>query len=137
MSEPSTTAASHEPEITHGAPSVKVAIMEMAATWVVRKGLDSGFRRATGHSAPTARDPDVPYRRIIAWAAVTAAAVAAANIVADRVVLRPRLRNGGTHQPPAGRLEDATAAAAVLDQAREGERDAAPAILRPETRRDN
>ena len=37
-------------------------------------------------------DRDVPFRRILAWAAVTAAAVAVANVAVDRFALR--------HQPP-------------------------------------
>jgi hypothetical protein len=96
MSELSTRADSGKPDVNPRVQAAKVAIMEMATTWAVRTALDSGFRRATGHSPPTARDPDVPYRRIIAWAAMTAAAVTAADIVADRVVLRPRPRTGRT-----------------------------------------
>jgi hypothetical protein len=72
--------------------SAKIAVVEMGATWLVRRVLDVGFQRTTGHAPPTARDRDVPFRRTIAWAAVTAAAVAVANIIADRVVLRPRRR---------------------------------------------
>ena len=70
--------------------SMKIAVVEMAATFLVRRALDSGFRHATGHAPPTARDRAAPFRRVAAWAAVTAGSVAAANVVADRLVLRPK-----------------------------------------------
>ena len=95
MSKARSPAASDRREANPRVQAAKIAIMEMAATWVVRTALDSGFRRATGNSPPTARDPDVPYRRIIAWAAMTAAAVTAADIAADRLILRPRPRRAG------------------------------------------
>ena len=98
MSELSTPATSDGPGVNPRVHAAKIAIMEMAATWVVRTALDSGFRRATGNSPPTARDPDVPYRRIIAWAAMRAAVATAADIVADRVILRPRPRSVGIHR---------------------------------------
>ena len=63
---------------------------ELASTWAVKRLLESGYYRATGREIPTARDRNVPFRRVILWAAVSAAAVAIANVVADRVVLRPR-----------------------------------------------
>ena len=99
MSKLSTPAGSDRPDVDPRVQAAKIAIMEMAATWVVRTALDSGFRRATGNSPPTARDPDAPYRRIIAWAALTAAAVTAADVAADRLVLRPRPRTGRNHRP--------------------------------------
>ena len=65
--------------------------------WCARRSTPaSGVPRGT---LPTARDPDVPYRRIIAWAAMTAAAVTAADIAADRLVLRPRPRRAGIRRP--------------------------------------
>jgi hypothetical protein len=90
MSKASSRADLDEPQTNQVIQAVKVAVTEMAATWVARRALDFGFHRVTGHAPPTARDRDVPYRRIMAWAAVTAAAVAAANPVADRAALRPR-----------------------------------------------
>ena len=62
-----------------------------SGSWAVRRALESGYHRATGRALPTARDRDVPFRRILVWAAVSAAAVAVANVVVDRVVLRPTL----------------------------------------------
>ena len=98
MSELSTPATADRPEVNPRVQAARIAIMEMAVTWVVRTALDSGFRCATGNSPPTARDPDVPYRRIIAWAAMRAAVATAADIVADRVILRPRPRSVGIHR---------------------------------------
>ena len=75
----------------HGLPmAVKIAVVESAASWVVRRLMESGYRAATGQSPPTARDRGVPLPRILAWAALSAAAVAVANVAADRVVLRSR-----------------------------------------------
>jgi len=70
--------------------AVKVAVLEMGATWVVRRALEFGYRRATGRELPTARDVNVPFRKVLVWASVTAAAIAATNVVVDRVALRPR-----------------------------------------------
>ena len=81
---------------------MKVTVSEMAVTWAVRKALDAGYRRATGRPIPTARETDIAFRRIVLWAAIAAAAVAAADVVVDRVVLRPKqpihtaLRGGDT-----------------------------------------
>ena len=77
---------------TAHAQAAKVWLGEAAASWAVRRALESGYHRATGRALPTARDRDVPFRRIMVWAAVSAAAVAVANVVVDRVVLRPTLR---------------------------------------------
>ena len=68
--------------------AVKIAVVESAASWVVRRLMESGYLAATGHAPPTARDQGVPLRRVLLWASASAAAVAIANVVADRVVLR-------------------------------------------------
>jgi hypothetical protein len=75
--------------------AVEVWIGEAAATWAVRRTLELGYRHATGSALPTARDRDVPLRRILVWAAVSAAAVAVANVVVDRVALRHTLPGDG------------------------------------------
>jgi hypothetical protein len=72
---------------------VKVAVSETAVTWAVRRALDAGYRRATGRPIPSAREPDVAFGRIVLWAVIAAAAVAAADVVVDRVVLRPKQPN--------------------------------------------
>jgi hypothetical protein len=68
--------------------AIKIAVVESVASWLVRRAMESGYRKATGQAPPTARDQAAPLRRILVWAAVSAAAVAVANVVADRVVLR-------------------------------------------------
>ena len=70
--------------------SLEISVVQMATTWAVQHSLSYAYRRLTGHDQPTARDADVPMRRILVWAATTAAAVAVANVVVDRMVLRPR-----------------------------------------------
>jgi ABC-type uncharacterized transport system permease subunit len=80
--------------------AVKIAVVQSAASWLVRRVMESGYQRATGHSPPTARDQGVPLRQILVWAGVSAAAVAVANVVADRIVLR----QGSSG--PAGEMED-------------------------------
>ena len=45
----------------------------------------------TGRSPPTARDRDTPFRQVLVWApTITAVAVAAASVVVDQWVLRPK-----------------------------------------------
>ena len=75
--------------------SVKVAVLEMSATWVVRRALEFGYHAVTGGELPTARDRHVPFRQVLIWATVTAAAIAAADVIVDHSALRPKQpRNG-------------------------------------------
>ncbi len=74
---------------TAHAQAAKVWLGEAAASWVVHRALEFGYHRATGRPLPTARDRDVPFRRVMVWAAVSAAAVGVADVLVDRVVLRP------------------------------------------------
>ena len=68
--------------------AMKVAALESAATYVVRRGLELGYRRATGRELPTARDRSAPFREVLVWATVTGAALSAATVVVDQVALR-------------------------------------------------
>ena len=68
--------------------AMKVAALEAAATYVVRRGLEFGYRRATGRELPTARDRNVPFRQVLVWATVTGAALTAATVIVDQVALR-------------------------------------------------
>lgn len=68
--------------------AMKAAALESAATYVVRRGLELGYRRATGRELPTARDRDAPFRQVLVWATVTAAALSAATVIVDQVALR-------------------------------------------------
>ena len=83
--------------------AVKIAIVESAASWVVRRLMESGYLAATGHAPPTARDQAAPLRPVILWASASAAAVAIANVVADRVVLR---RESPRDDPRQGSVPD-------------------------------
>jgi Protein of unknown function (DUF4235) len=68
--------------------AMKVAAAESAATWLVRRCLELGYRRATGRVLPTARDRDTPIRQVLVWASVTGAALSAATVIVDQVALR-------------------------------------------------
>jgi Protein of unknown function (DUF4235) len=100
MNEPGTnTVGSQESATVLFGHPVNVAVSEMAVTWAVRRALNALYRRATGRPVPTARDPDIPFRRIVLWAAGAAAAVAAADVVVDRPVLRaPITEHSGAGQ---------------------------------------
>jgi multisubunit Na+/H+ antiporter MnhE subunit len=87
------------PEVVVPQQATTAWLAEVAATWAVRRALETGYHRVTGNVLPTARDRDVPLRRALLWAAVTAAAVAAANVAVDRVLLRPRLPVEPVDQP--------------------------------------
>jgi hypothetical protein len=69
--------------------AMRVAALESAATYVARRGLEFGYR-ATGRELPTARDRNVPFRQVLVWATVTAAAMSAATVVVDQFALRRR-----------------------------------------------
>ena len=68
--------------------AMKVAAFEAAATYVVHRALELGYRRATGRELPTARDRNVPFRQVLVWATVTGAALTAATVIVDQVALR-------------------------------------------------
>jgi len=62
-------------------------VVHVAAAWSVRMALDASYHLVTGHGPPSARDRDVPVRRILAWTAISAAALAVTNVVVDRAFL--------------------------------------------------
>jgi len=91
MAEPVTDPTeSHLPSIFDVHEAARAWGTEVAATWAVRRAIESGYQRATGRPLPTARDRTVPLGRVLVWAAVLAAAVAATDVLVDRVILRPR-----------------------------------------------
>jgi hypothetical protein len=63
-------------------------LAEIGAMWGVRKALDSVYRRSTGSEPPRAHDPEASLRKVLMWAAVSAAALAVVNVVIDRVTAR-------------------------------------------------
>lgn len=56
----------------------------IGATLLVRKMLNAGYERATGHPAPAPRDPQVSFARALAWTAVTAATAAVVEVAVYR-----------------------------------------------------
>jgi hypothetical protein len=72
----------------HAGRALEIAVMQSVATWIVRNALASGYKSVTGRTPPRARDADVTVRRILVWAAVTAVAISATDVVVDRFALR-------------------------------------------------
>jgi hypothetical protein len=58
----------------------------MAATWAVRKMLNSGYARIAGKRAPAPEDSSVSFGSALAWAAVTAASAAVVEVAVYRLV---------------------------------------------------
>lgn len=63
-------------------------VLELGVSWGVRHAMDSAYRRSTGNPPPRARDTTVPLTKVLMWAAVTAAVLAVANVVVDRLTSR-------------------------------------------------
>jgi hypothetical protein len=81
--------------------AIRVAVVESLATYAVKRGLELGYRRATRRELPTARTRDVPFRQVLFWTGVTAAALSAATVIVDQYALRREspspLSPTGTH----------------------------------------
>jgi len=60
-------------------------IAAVAATFMVRKVLDRGYRTVTGSRAPEARDPGVSLGRALMWTAATAATAALVEVAVYRL----------------------------------------------------
>jgi len=86
MDEPSTSSGDSQKTAPaqFGHP-VTVAVSQVAVTRAVRRASTRATAALRSGRFPTARDPHVPFRRIVLWAAV-----AAADVAVDRVVLRPK-----------------------------------------------
>lgn len=69
-----------EPSFTLMAPVIAVG-----ATMLVRKLLDTGYRRVTGREAPGPRDTADGLMRVIAWTVATAAAAAIVEVAVYRL----------------------------------------------------
>jgi hypothetical protein len=97
MSEPSTRDEPAGPTVVETAPGPSTVgttakllapAASLAAGWGVRKAMDSAYRRSTGNPPPRAGDPDASLRKVLLWAAMTAAVLAVANVVIDRLAAR-------------------------------------------------
>lgn len=60
-------------------------IVAIGATMLVRKALNSGYKRVTGSAAPDPREPGVTLGRALMWAVVTAATAAAVEVAVYRL----------------------------------------------------
>ncbi len=60
-------------------------IAAIGATLLVRKMLDTGYRRVTGTPAPAPRDPQVTFAKALLWTAVTAATAAVVEVAVYRI----------------------------------------------------
>ena len=60
-------------------------VAAIGATLLVRRVLDSGYRRVTGGPAPVPRDPQVTLAKALLWTAVTAATAAVVEVAVYRL----------------------------------------------------
>jgi hypothetical protein len=74
----------------HVNPMVHVIapLVAIGATMIVRKMLNQGYKRTTGHAAPDSRDPNTRLASALVWTAVTAAAAAVAEVAVYRATAR-------------------------------------------------
>ena len=71
---------------------VAATLIAFGATAIVRRAMDSGYRRATGRPTPSPTDGTSSALRTIAWAALTAATAAVVEVAILRAMegRRPR-----------------------------------------------
>lgn len=81
-------------ELVEAPTTMKIVapFLALGAAWAVQKVLAEIYERTTGTKPPHAGDPDVSMRRILIWAATTAAAVAVVNVAIDRATAPRRLQ---------------------------------------------
>lgn len=63
---------------------VAATLVAFGATAIVRRAMDSGYRRVTGRPTPSPTDSSSGIMRTIAWAAVTAATAAVVEVAVLR-----------------------------------------------------
>ena len=80
----------------------------IGATIIVRKMMDSGYKKVTGGPVPAPRDPRVTFGRALMWAAVTAATT-------DSWLVRSTPKAAAL--PPLARISMTTASAASWSRA--------------------
>ena len=59
-------------------------LVAYGATVVVRKVLQTGYRRLTGSDAPDTHDPQVNFARALAWTVITASTSAVVEVAVYR-----------------------------------------------------
>jgi hypothetical protein len=85
--------SSEDGELVEAPTALKVIapIVAIGATLLVRKVLDKSYTAATGRTPPNAGDRDQSLRRVLVWAAATAAAVALVNVAFERLTAPKRV----------------------------------------------
>ncbi len=80
-------------ELVEASTAAKLAapFLALGAAWAVRKAMEAVYVRSTGTRPPNAGDPDASMRRVIIWAASTAAAIAIINVAIDRMTAPTRV----------------------------------------------
>ncbi len=67
---------------------VLAPLAAIAATWAVRKALDTGYRSVTGHNPPNSQDPQAKLGPTLMWAALTAASAAVVEVAVFRFLAK-------------------------------------------------
>ncbi len=67
---------------------VLAPLAAIAATWAVRKALDTGYRSVAGHNPPNSQDPQVKLGPALMWAAITAASAAVVEVAVFRFLAK-------------------------------------------------
>src|SRR4051794_963036 len=93
-------------------------LLAAGAFWAARQAINRGYERLSGREAPSPGDAQTPWRRAIAWTAVTASTAAVIEVAVRRVanqreivrVLHRRRPSGGSRPPqPPGHPHEAPA----------------------------
>ena len=74
-----------EPLSASTASKIVAPLLALGAAWAVRKALDAAYLRSTGSTPPQAANRDEPLRRVLLWAAATAAVLAVVKVAIDRI----------------------------------------------------
>ncbi|TAK69479.1 MAG: DUF4235 domain-containing protein [Actinomycetota bacterium] len=82
---------------------IKIAapIAAIAATWGARQALGAGYRKATGTPPPRNEDIEVPLRKVLIFAVLSAVAASVANVLITRAVTRATATATSSHNPAA------------------------------------
>lgn len=69
-------------------PRTLAPIVSLGVTMLVRKGLQKGYERRTGHTPPERGDLSTPIGTVILWAGITAIATALIDVMVQRGAAR-------------------------------------------------
>jgi hypothetical protein len=84
------TTAEVQPEEPHVNPMVHLIapLVAFGATMIVRKVMNSSYRKVTGTQPPGAHDEQVSFARAVMWAAATAATAAVVEVAVYRITTK-------------------------------------------------